>query len=124
MTTWVSMPDLSSILGGDLALVLARSRGGVSVYVPYTATAAHDLARLVGVKGMEALCAEFGGENIVVPNARRDPNKSRILALLRKGMSKRTIAMECRVTERYVYHLAGLHSTDQETPEPQQLTLR
>lgn len=114
---WVSMPDLIAILGRDMAGTLCHAKGGVEIYVPYSASSSHSLARIVGLRGMMALCAEFKGQYITVPNGKREPYKERIYQLLRQGKTKQAIALECGVTERYVYHLASLD------PKQEQLTL-
>ncbi|MCL1939555.1 MAG: RNA helicase [Desulfovibrionaceae bacterium] len=114
---WVSMPDLIEILGRDMANTLCVTRGGVEIYVPHNPSSVHDLARIVGLRGMEALCAEFKGQYIIVPNGKREPHKERVHQLLSQGKTKRDIALECGVTERYVYYVAGMG------PKQEQLTL-
>lgn len=114
---WVSMPELEGVLGRDMARTLARCRGGVDFYVPSLADPGHAIARMVGLRGMEALCAAFGGEWITPPNGRREPQKERVLAMLKQGKPKTAIALECGVTERYVYYLSGMG------PQQEQLTL-
>lgn len=114
---WISMPELTAILGKDAARTLARHLGGVQTYVPAEPSAAHQLAKIVGVRGMAALCSEFKGEYITVPNEKREPHKTEVDRLLKQGMSKRAVALACGVTERYVYYVAALD------PGQEQLTL-
>ena len=114
---WVSMPELENILGRDMAHTLARHQGGIEFYVPVKADPAHSIARIVGVHGMMALCTEFKGQAITVPNGRNEPQKGKVLRLLAEGKTKASIALECGVSENYVYKLAGL------TPRQEQLTL-
>ena len=52
------------------ALRLVEQRGGVAVYVPHSAQAGHELATLVGLAGLQALCRAYPGEHVVVPMAR------------------------------------------------------
>jgi len=115
---WVSLPDLADILGREMAGVLSRARGGVEMYVPHTAVATHDLARIVGMQGMQALGAEFGGKYITVPNGRFEPHKATVLRMLEEGRTKKDIALECGVTERYVYYVVNRFS-----PRQRQLSL-
>lgn len=115
---WVSFPDLRAVLGGDMAATLCKYRGGVPVYVPHTAQPGHDLAKIVGLQGMAALCERYKGEYITVPIG--TVQKDQILQMLARGIKKRDIARSCGVTERYVYHLAGL---DGGTDDGGQLTL-
>jgi len=114
---WVSLPELRAILGHDMADTLCIVRGGVKIYVPHNASVTHELARIVGLRGMMALCAEYKGEYITVPNGKREPHKERVYQLLRQGKSRRAIAQECGVTERYVYYVACMG------PKQEQLTL-
>lgn len=103
---WVSMPALRAIIGNDMAATLCSNLGGVPIYVPFEAHAGHELARIVGLPAMTALCIQYKGEYITVPSG--GVQKEQILDMLAKGMKKRDIALSCGVTERYVYMLAGL----------------
>lgn len=103
---WVSFPTLCAVLGKDMGETLCANRGGVPMYVPRTAHTGHELAKIIGLKGMEALCAAYKGEYITVPAS--GVRKEQILRMLSEGRTKREIALACGVTERYVYQLAGL----------------
>ncbi|WP_027188692.1 helix-turn-helix domain-containing protein [Desulfovibrio cuneatus] len=102
---WVSMHALQEIMGEHLAGALCNTFGGVPIYIPEQACMAHDIARAVGVQGMEALCASYPGEYITVPSG--GVKKEQIVDMLQQGLSKRKIAQLCGVTERYVYYLAS-----------------
>lgn len=104
---WVSLPELEDMLGKDMAKTLTICVGGVEMYVPVQADAAHLLGRTVGLRGMQALCAAYGGRRITVPNGKREPYKHKIMQLLEQGKTRQAIAQECGVTERYVYHVAS-----------------
>ena len=116
---WVSLFELEPLLGKDMTKVLTKHIGGVSTYIPYAAQPDHQIAKLVGIAGMKALCSKYGKSWITVPNGKHDePFKERILKLLEEAtMSRAAIAQEVGVTERYVYRLAKLG------PRQQQLTL-
>lgn len=101
--------ELSGLLGNDAAMAIARSLGGVEVYVPARPDTGHKLARLVGSGGMKALCEAYGGIAVIMPNVKHSSRKERILSLLGKGKTRREIAETCGVTERYVYYLAALN---------------
>jgi DNA-binding NarL/FixJ family response regulator len=115
---WVSYPELVSILGDDMALVLTRGKGGIKFYVPRQASPDHWLAKLVGVDGMEALCAAYPGEDIVVPNGRREHCKAKVLQLLDEGLTKAEIAEQCGVTDRYVYIVSSATAGAKQLPLP------
>lgn len=110
---WISMPELSGLLGSDTAMAIAKSLGGVEVYIPTRSDAEHKLARIAGTGGMKALCEAYGGIAVIMPNVKHSSRKERILSLLGKGKTRREIAEICGVTERYVYYLAALN---RETP--------
>ena len=103
---WVSLPALRAIIGNDMAATLCSNLGGVPIYVPFEAHAGHELAKVVGVPAMAALCRQYRGEYITVPNG--GVQKEQILGMLAQGMRKREIALACGVTERYVYMVAGI----------------
>ncbi|WP_298998146.1 RNA helicase [uncultured Desulfovibrio sp.] len=107
-STWVSYGELVDIIGVCLAKTLCMTRGGVSLYIPKTASPQSDLAKIVGMGAMHALSTVHGGEVIVVPNRRnKEPQKSKILEMLNAGASPREIALRLDVTQRYVEHVAS-----------------
>lgn len=117
---WVSYPELSDLIGADAARALCACLGGVPVYVPRKAAdaaSARTLARIVGPRALDALCAAYGGAHIAVPNGRRaEPLKRRALAMLEAGRSRRDIALELGLTERYVRQLARQLRNAADTP--------
>ena len=111
---WVSMWELESVLGRDMAKTLSRYRGGVEMYIPESSWHGAELKKIVGELGMIALVRQYGGKKITIPNGRREPQKGKILRLLKvPGKSRAEIAVECGVTERYVYMLGGLNDQRQ-----------
>ena len=115
---WVSMVELEDLLGKDKARVLTASIGGIATYIPQEADISHNLAKLITLPGMQALCAKFGKSWITLPNGRNEPYQGRILKLLGEGRKSRAaIAAEVGCTERYVYMVATIE------PKQQQLTL-
>ena len=118
MATWISTCELSELLGQDATRVLTRNKGGLSVYIPHYVTPDHILAKLIGWPGAHTLSSEYGGEYIIVPNGRNEPQKGKIIRMLQQGKSRRQIAEQCGVTERYVYMVA-----EQENSRPKQWTL-
>lgn len=116
--TWISMPELTALIGADMAKTLCNLRGGTPMYVPATASAGHTLAGIIGTRNMELLCAEFPGMYITVPNGRKqEPRKGEIMSRLEEGRSHAAIALELGVTERYVRMVASC------VPVARQLTL-
>jgi hypothetical protein len=116
---YLSPLDLRRVLDRGQADLLCRVWGGVTTYLPVTPDARHDFAAVLGPRGMEILCAAFGGQNVTLPNANHMPKKSEIIARLEQGEAPRDIALSLQVTERWVRHLAARYRT----PEAVQLSL-
>lgn len=85
---------------------MVNDSAAVPLYVPAEAHSGHDLAKVIGLRGMQALCKVYSGEYITVPNG--GVQKEQILQMLNQGKKKREIASACGVTERYVYMLSGI----------------
>ncbi|MDR2075624.1 MAG: hypothetical protein LBP61_01635 [Desulfovibrio sp.] len=106
---YLSVFDLRRVLDRRQADLLCRVWGGVSTYLPVEPDPRHDFAGVLGRQGMAILCAAFGGQNVTLPNANHMSKKSEIVARLERGESPRLIALELKVTERWVRHLAAAH---------------
>ena len=105
---WVSYGELATVIGEDLARMLCRLRGGVSLHIPKQATSDAVLAPFIGLPALRALSSVYGGATITVPNKRKDePRKGQVLDMLDAGMSARDIALQLDVTERYVRHVGA-----------------
>ena len=101
--TWISLAELKMIIGDDAAGTLTLIRGGVSFYLPQQEDITNSLAGLIGLPAMAALCREFGGRYITVPNGKKpEPHKGAVITMLEGGSSHRDIAGKLGVTERYV----------------------
>lgn len=104
---WVSQFELSEAIGDVGAVILCAQCGGRSCFIPRKPTGGL-LLELLGRQRMAALCAEFGGMQIVVPNLRKaEPFKSRIVSRLEGGEKPDRIAEDLGVTTRYVRRLAS-----------------
>lgn len=105
---WISRPELEELIGREAADTLCRTSGGVPLHVPYSPDAGSRLGRLLGPGPLTALCAEYGGMRITVPNGRRpEPHKGAVIRLLEAGRPHGSIALELGVTERYVRMVAA-----------------
>ena len=104
---WISDAELADLLGRETTRVLTRILGGQRVYVPARASEGHRIARAVGMAGMRALCAAYGGLLISLPNGReKDTARKRAFALLREGRSLSQVADACDITQRYAEMLS------------------
>ena len=105
--TWISYGELAGLIGADAALVLCRTYGGVTLYIPKSIKADSELARIVGLPALRVLATVYGGEVVTVPNRRKAaPRKGKILELLAAGTPAREIALRLDVTQRYVEYVA------------------
>lgn len=108
-STWVSFGELVDIIGVSMAKTLCATRGGISLYIPKSATTQSELTKIIDFGAMQALSAAHGGEVIVVPNRRsREPQKNKILEMLGTGASPREIALKLDVTQRYVEYMVAV----------------
>ena len=105
---WISIIELTALLGKDKALALSSAMGGIRIYVPATPGKAHRLAAVIGLEGMASLCAACGGMALTIPKTARESVKEKAFALLHQGKAHRDVAKECGSTLRYVRHLASL----------------
>jgi hypothetical protein len=105
---WMPLPELEDVIGKVEAEALCRAFGGLSKYLPRKPGADHAFAPIIGMSALAALAAYAGGWHLALPNLRRpEAEKNRILDLLDKGRPHQAIAEECRVSERWVRHLAA-----------------
>lgn len=105
---WLSDADLKDLLGAQDAKILTIVMGGQRVYVPRTASADHPIARAIGLRGMEVLCAAYAGEVLYLPNGReKNTARRRARKLLTEGKSLRQVADACDITIRYAAHISA-----------------
>jgi hypothetical protein len=105
---WISLPELEDVIGKAEADALCRAFGGLSKYLPRKPGADHPFARIIGMRALDALASFAGGWHLALPNLRRpEAEKNRILDMLEDGRTHREIAEECKVSERWVRHLAA-----------------
>ncbi len=85
---WVSLYGLSEIIGNDVAQVLCRAFGGLSVYLPVEVPHDHKFIKTIGRQKTRLLAEVYGGQYIALPNLRRkEPAKLKILSMLEQGKS-------------------------------------
>lgn len=109
---WISIVELTALLGKDRALALSSAMGGVRVYVPAAPGKTHRLAAVIGLEGMASLCAACGGITLTIPKTSRVPVKEKIFTLLCQGRAYGEVARESGSTLRYVRHLASLDARE------------
>jgi len=100
---WISLNELSQVIGKDLAKVLCEAYGGRNPYLPARPKPGHELEMIIGRRALEALAAYAGGYHLDIPNMRRQmPAKEQIWDSLDAGKSHDAIAEELGVSTRYV----------------------
>lgn len=108
MAIWISDADLADILGRDAARTFTSVLGGQRIYIPAKATPEHKIARAIGLRGMEMLCAARAGETLTLPNGRQKLTaRRRAEKLLASGKSLAQVADACTISIRYAEQIAS-----------------
>ena len=103
---WISLDELSQVIGKDFATALCQHYGGLNPYIPAKPKPGHELERIIGRPALELLAAYCGGYHLDIPNLRRPaPAKEKIWDCLDSGMTHEAIADLHGVTVRYVREL-------------------
>lgn len=109
--------EMAALIGLAPTLTLVRHYGGVRVYVPQVMTPEHILARLLGFEAALKLTEHYGGAEVIhVPRALEAMLAVRN-ALIRNqyhttDKSQRDLALEHRMTERWVREILGQQPID------------
>ncbi len=109
--------EIAALIGIAPALTLVRHFGGVRVYVPQVMTPEHTLARLLGFEAALKLADHYGGAAVIeVPralDAMIAVRNAHIRAQYRTTeKSQRDLALEHRMTERWIREIVGDDPTD------------
>ena len=99
---WVTMGELTMLVGEDAAMTLCSHLGGIRIYIPKRPDLSTRLGRVAGWRAMSLLCEVYGGREVTFPNRRRGEG-------LAAGLSIRQIAESAEVTERYVRAVARMY---------------
>lgn len=107
---WVTMGELTMLVGEDAAMTLCSHLGGIRIYIPKRPDLSTRLGRVAGWRAMSLLCEVYGGREVTFPNRRRGEGQKKIvLEGLAAGLSIRQIAESAEVTERYVRAVARMY---------------
>lgn len=105
-------------IGEDVAIDLAVARGGREVYIPRNPKANSELSKIVGLDAAVKLNKLLGSGNLLVPCGSvggAGGRRTRIIKLLKGGMSHANIAAEVDVHTRTVERVA---ETVKDTRQP------
>lgn len=110
--------DIADIAGNDVALEIARTRGGTRVTIPPRADDSHWLTKLVGLDVADRICrglatidadGRLGGiRNEVLPLGPISVNRAarkRAAEALENGASPREAALEAGLHERTIWRM-------------------
>lgn len=101
-----ALAELSAAIGEEGALSLARSFGGVRLYVPRVIGAHHPICVAIGRAFADRLAVWAGGGSIDIP--KQAERRARVLSLHRRGtLTRAAIALETGYSERHVYRLTS-----------------
>lgn len=106
-STWPdALRRLADVIGPERALELARTRGGVDIYIPHKPTTKHLWAQFLTPKEWEQVRSVFGGERFRLPRGTNVRLRKRLVFdLAEQGLPNREIALRAGVTDRYVRRL-------------------
>lgn len=101
-----SMQALEKIIGLHAVLQLARNYGGgAKLYIPMRSMAYHPLRKLIEGAAFEALCAEYGGEALVISRCARlirTLQYRKIRAEYASGTAQGKLAIKYRLCTRQI----------------------
>lgn len=107
---WITMGELTMLVGEDSANALCSCLGGLHIYIPKKPNLSTRLGRVAGWQAMSLLCEAYGGREVTFPNRRRGEGQKKIIIEgLEAGLSVRQIAEQAKVTERYVRVVARMY---------------
>ena len=92
---------LVGLLGDAAVLALLEAYAGIRIQIPHSVSERSSLARAIGVKAARQMAAEFGGNKLSVPLAKR----WRTLHLRAAGLSYSEIARRVGCTESAVWRV-------------------
>lgn len=122
------LAEIAEVAGIEAAWALARTQGGVPIYIPAEAEAGHWLTELVGREAAEKICRHFrvgnSGARILIPLARHSEQRVRLIKALEAGMSAPQAAqasgMHVRTAFRTRARMKSAEDDDQEIDDRQQ----
>lgn len=108
---------IAEVVGLDSALIISERYPGVTMYVPYEARPDHSLAKKFGLATMQALCAEFGGDKIMVPKldaVKRVLKHELAKEMRRSGLPAREVATQLDYSERHTFRVTSGYLDDKD----------
>lgn len=98
--------DIGGLIGFEATNRLLAIYGGQRLYIPGAASETHPIAKVIGLRGMQHLCSEFGSQVIYVPENeefKRLRSMRTVAKLLTDGYALEVIAGICGVTTRQAH---------------------
>lgn len=99
--------EIERVAGIDAALKLSLAKGGRTIYTPYSVTADHWLARLLGLEAATKICEHYRvgntGARILIPIAKQAMQRRALVEALENGASAPKAAEAAGMHERSAY---------------------
>lgn len=108
------LADIARLTTVDVAIAIARWRGGRRLYIPMESGLKHDhdIVKAIGRRAALRIVRHFGRGEISVPNAKAYLNWLDARALRRQGLSVSQICAKLGLAHRRVHSLvAGVETT-------------
>lgn len=99
------MIEIAEVAGVDAAWALVRARGGTKVYIPHDVRQDHWLPQLVGLEQARLICQRFGGNDIILPNAKAQQTRQAMVDALSAGATTNEVAQLTGMTTRTVFRV-------------------
>lgn len=101
------LAEIAEVAGPEAAWALARTHGGVTVYIPRAARDDHWLTELVGREAARKICNHFRvadtGVRLLIPLAKQAAAREKLVKALEDGMSAPEAASVAGMHERTAY---------------------
>ena len=113
---------ISEKIGEDVAVKLAKARGGRAVWVPKYPKPDSELSKIVGYENALKIRDLFGMSNLMVPCGNfggTAGRRARVKELLQTGLSHSDIAAQVDVTTRTVERVAAELNAENAAPSKQ-----
>jgi hypothetical protein len=101
-----TIDQIAEVIGKDAALLLCKTVGGVSWYIPQKVSPDHGFVKIIGLEAWTALCAVYGGASLNLPKGDARLKRKQAKELLKAShQSVRQIALQTGLTERTISRL-------------------
>ncbi|MBF0415612.1 MAG: hypothetical protein HQL79_07570 [Magnetococcales bacterium] len=100
--------DLIEVIGTVATLTLMQRYGGITLALPRSIGADHDLSRLIGHDAARKLVEHWGGDRVYIPKADNAVRCVRDQEMIRRydaGDRPQELALEYKITDRHFWRV-------------------